>query len=182
MPKQNQRLRVWRNEIRRTSGGLRREDLMLNRHGKIVSKRKSLAATGANNLGQWLRKKGDTFEGKPKGFKAEEQKPKPKPKKQAPPKKPAPKPKPKPVPKKVAPKKVAPPKPKPKPKLKVIPKKMHVLKKKASEAAKQQQAAARKRPAAKPKMIDMIDLSSPKKPAKKKKLSFLERLKLKGLA
>lgn len=148
---------------------------MLNRHGKIVSKRKSLAATGANNLGQWLRKKGDTFEGKPKGFKAEEQKPKPK--KQAPPKKPVPKPKP--VAKKVAPKKAPPPKPK---KLKVIPKKMHVLKKKASEAAKQQQAAARKRPAAKPKMIDVIDLSSPKKPAKKKKLSFLERLKLKGLA
>ena len=176
MPKQNQRLRVWRNEIRRTSGGLRREDLMLNRHGKIDSKRKSLAATGANNLGQWLRAKGDKFEGKPKGFKAEEQKPKPK--KQAPPKKPVPKPKP--VAKKVAPKKVAPP-PKPK-KLKVIPKKMHVLKKKASEAAKQQQAAARKRPAAKPKIIDVIDLSSPKKPAKKKKLSFLERLKLKGLA
>ena len=149
---------------------------MLNRHGKIVSKRKSLAATGANTLGQWLRAEGDKFEGKPKGFKAEEQKPKPK--KQAPPKKPVPKPKP--VAKKVAPKKVAPP-PKPK-KLKVIPKKMHVLKKKASEAAKQQQAAARKRPTAKPKMIDMIDLSSPKKPAKKKKLSFLERLKLKGLA
>ena len=82
---------------------------MLNRHGKIVSKRKSLAATGANNLGQWLRAKGDKFEGKPKGFKAEEQKPKPK--KQAPPKKPVPKPKP--VAKKVAPKKVAPP-PKPK--------------------------------------------------------------------
>ena len=171
MPKQNQRLRVWRNEIRRTSGGLRREDLMLNRHGKIVSKRKSLAATGANNLGQWLRAKGDMFEGKPKGFKAEEQKPKPK--KQAPPKKPVPKPKP--VAKKGAPKK-APPKPK------VVPKQpMQILKKKASDAAKRQQAAVRKR-VAKPKMIDVVDLSSPpKKPVKKKKLSFLERLKQKGL-
>ena len=173
MPKQNQRLRVWRNEIRRTSGGLRREDLMLNRHGKIVSKRKSLAAKGANNLGQWLRKKGDKFEGKPKGFKEDQQKPKPK--KQAP----APKPK-KAAPPKKAPPKKAPPKPKPKPK--VVPKKpMQILKKKASDAAKRQQAAARKRPAVKTKMIDVVDLSSPKKPVKKKKLSFLERLKQKGL-
>ena len=173
MPKQNQRLRVWRNEIRRTSGGLRREDLMTNRHGKIVSKRKSLAAKGANNLGQWLRKKGDKFEGKPKGFKQEEQKAKPK--KQAPP----PKPKKAAMPKK-APAKKAPPKPKPKPK--VVPKQpMQILKKKASDAAKRQQAAVRKR-VAKPKMIDVVDLSSPpKKPVKKKKLSFLERLKQKGL-
>ena len=73
-------------------------------------------------------------------------------------------------------------KPKPKPKPKVVPKQpMQILKKKASDAAKRQQAAVRKR-VAKPKMIDVVDLSSPpKKPVKKKKLSFLERLKQKGL-
>ena len=68
MPKLSQRLRVWRGEIRRTTGGLTRQDLMKNKNGKIVSRRKSLAATKANNLGHWVRSRGDKFQGKPKAF------------------------------------------------------------------------------------------------------------------
>ena len=46
----------------KTSGGLKKEDLIKNKRGKIVSKRKSLAAKKKeNNLGQWLRSKGDHF-------------------------------------------------------------------------------------------------------------------------
>ena len=67
MPKMSQRLRVWRGEIRRTTGGLTRDDLMKNKNGKVVSKRKSLSATKANNLGKWIRAKGDAF-GKPKAY------------------------------------------------------------------------------------------------------------------
>ena len=127
---QNERLRVWRGELKKTSGGLTKDMLMKNKRGKIVSKRKSEAAKkNANNLGDWLRSKGDHFlskglkqenivrKGKAgrKAFKKPEEKkpeaPKPKPK-AAPPKpkakpKPAPKKKVQPAPKK---KKKAPPK------------------------------------------------------------------------
>ena len=59
---QKERLRVWKGEILKTSGGLKKEDLIKNKRGKIVSKRKSLAAKKKeNNLGQWLRSKGDHF-------------------------------------------------------------------------------------------------------------------------
>ena len=60
---QSERLRVWNGELRRTSGGLTKEDLIKNKRGKIVSKRKSEAArkSKANNLGDWLRAKGDHF-------------------------------------------------------------------------------------------------------------------------
>ena len=60
---QSERLRVWKGELKKTSGGLRKEDLMKNKRGKIVSKRKSEAAKKSkdNNLGQWLRAKGDQF-------------------------------------------------------------------------------------------------------------------------
>ena len=47
--------------MRKTTGGLTRDDLTLNRHGRIVSKRKSLAASKANNLGDWLRAKDQKF-------------------------------------------------------------------------------------------------------------------------
>jgi len=67
---QKERLRVWRNEIKKTSGGLTRDQLVKNKRGKIVSKKKSSQAVGdSNNLGSWLRSKGDKFKGKPKGFK-----------------------------------------------------------------------------------------------------------------
>ena len=60
---QSERLRVWKGELKKTSGGLRKQDLMKNKRGKIVSKKKSEAAkkNKENNLGQWLRSKGDQF-------------------------------------------------------------------------------------------------------------------------
>ena len=59
---QPERLRVWKGELLKTSGGLTLKDLMKNKRGKIVSKRKSKSAKdNANNLGDWLRKKGDNF-------------------------------------------------------------------------------------------------------------------------
>ena len=68
MVKLSQRLRVWRGEIRKTTGGLTKADLHKNKAGKIVSKRKSLAAVKKNNLGPWIRAKGDSFSGKPAAF------------------------------------------------------------------------------------------------------------------
>ena len=41
--------------------------LMRNKKGKVVSKRKSIAASKKNNLGNWLRSKGDTFADRPAG-------------------------------------------------------------------------------------------------------------------
>ena len=61
---QNERQRVWKGELKKTSGGLRKQDLIRNKRGKIVSKKKSEAARknkDANNLGQWLRSKGEKF-------------------------------------------------------------------------------------------------------------------------
>ena len=147
MPSREQRVRVWRGEIKKTTGGLTKDDLVKNRKGKIVSRRKSRQAAEQNNLGEWLRNKGDRFEDMPqahaaKGLKA----PKPRPPKKAPEPKPVrpppkrkrkpryeddddwappgakPKPKPKPLPVKAEPKPKAllprPPKALPKPKLK----------------------------------------------------------------
>jgi hypothetical protein len=133
---QAERMRVWRDEIKKTSGGLRKQDLMKNSRGKIVSKKKSAAAKknkDKNNLAGWLRQKGDQFLSK--GVTAEHVvrkarrkkklgklslpggtvEPKPKPVVVKPKPKPKPKPvvqKPKPKPKPVVQK----PKPKPKPK------------------------------------------------------------------
>ena len=56
-----QRRLVWSGKMRKTTGGLSRDDLVLNRHGRIVSKRKSQAASKVNNLGNWLRNKGQKF-------------------------------------------------------------------------------------------------------------------------
>jgi len=89
---QKERLRVYLGELKKTSGGLTRDDLVKNKRGKIVSRKKSGQAVGdANNLGSWLRGKGDPFKGKPKGYKEQDEKdaddeklaevPKPKPKK-----------------------------------------------------------------------------------------------------
>ena len=60
---QGERIRVWRGELRKTSGGLTKNDLVKNKRGKIVSKAKSEAAKKQkmNNLGDWLRGKGDHF-------------------------------------------------------------------------------------------------------------------------
>ena len=69
-PSRPQRLRVWRGELKKTSGGLTRDDLVKNSKGKIVSRRKSKQAGEQNNLGVWLRSKGDKFGDKPKEAKA----------------------------------------------------------------------------------------------------------------
>ena len=96
---QTQRMRVFKGELAKTSGGLRKNDLVRNKRGKIVSRKKSAHAHGnENNLGSWLRGKGDKFGGKPKGLKeglpapkVAKAKPKAAPKKAAPKPKPAPK-------------------------------------------------------------------------------------------
>ena len=85
MPSREQRVRVWRGELKKTTGGLTKDDLVKNKKGKIVSRRKSRQAADQNNLGEWLRDKGDRFQDMPqahaaKGLKA----PKPKPPKVAP--------------------------------------------------------------------------------------------------
>ena len=67
---QKERQRVFNGELKKTSGGLTAKDLVKNKRGKIVSKKKSQQAVGTeNNLGSWLRGKEDKFSGKPRGFK-----------------------------------------------------------------------------------------------------------------
>ena len=58
MPSSSQRLEVWRGLRAKTSGGLTKADLVKNKRGKIVSKKKSTQAFQQNNLGDFLRKKG----------------------------------------------------------------------------------------------------------------------------
>ena len=158
-----QRRLVWGGKMRKTTGGLTRDDLVLNRHGRIVSKRKSQAASKVNNLGNWLRNKGQKFgevpqqakkgtNGKPKKVVAVKPKPKPKPK-------------PKVVPKK---KVVAKPKPKPKPKKKKLDSKktVNLLKKaeagaaKNSRAGKPEKAVPKAHKAYKPHVIDVKALTT----------------------
>lgn len=58
MPSSKQRLEVWHGIRDKTSGGLRKSDLVKNKRGKIVSKRKSGQAHDQNNLKDFLREKG----------------------------------------------------------------------------------------------------------------------------
>ena len=126
-----QRRLVWAGKLRKTTGGLTRDDLMLNRTGRIVSKRKSQAASKVNNLGNWLRVSGTKFSEKPAAAKkGSNGKAAAEPKKVAA-KKVVPK---KVVPKKVAPKKVAPKKVKPPKKKKLDSKSTVVALKKKAEA------------------------------------------------
>ena len=71
---QKQRVRVWNGDLKKTSGGLTKKDLVKNKRGKIVSKKKNSQATGENNLGKWLRKTGDTFESVPQGAESKKEK------------------------------------------------------------------------------------------------------------
>ena len=146
-----QRRLVWTGKLRKTTGGLTRDDLMLNRTGRIVSKRKSQAASKVNNLGTWLRVRGNKFDEKPanakKGSNGKEAK--------AAPKKVAPKKVAKKV-AKVAPKKVAKPKRKLDSKSTVV-----ALKKKAqSGAAKNSKAGA---PLSKSKAPEVVAKKAQKK-------------------
>ena len=61
---QSERKQVWAGQLQKTSGGLTKSDLVLNKRGKLVSKKKSQRAKSENNLGDWLRKKGDKFDAK----------------------------------------------------------------------------------------------------------------------
>ena len=109
-----QRIAVWNGERAQTTGGLKKADLIKNRHGRIVSKLKSEVARKLNNLGNFLAKKLAKGKAAP-----EKQVEKPKPKVEPPKPKPKPKvepPKPKPKVEAPKPKPVAKPKPKPKPK------------------------------------------------------------------
>ena len=59
MPKTSvQRLKVWRGQLERTTGGLTKAMLTKNKRGKIVSKTKSRQAASSNNLGNWLHDSG----------------------------------------------------------------------------------------------------------------------------
>ena len=49
-----QRLAVWNGDREKTTGGLRKGDLVKNRHGRLVSKKKSAIARKLNNLGSYL--------------------------------------------------------------------------------------------------------------------------------
>ena len=113
---QKQRLRVWNGELKKTSGGLTKKDLFKNKRGKIVSRKKSGLASGANNLGKWLRKSGDSFEAVPQGAPSKKDKVKPSVVKKEAAAKPKPPKAPKPVVYKPKPK---PPKQAPKPKKRV---------------------------------------------------------------
>ena len=114
MPSSKQRIEVWRGVRAKTSGGLTKADLVKNKRGKLVSKKKSGQAFAQNNLGSFLREKGKKVE------KSEMLRKKGKPPKDKPsPKKAAAKPKAKAVvkpPKPAAPKAQPAAKPKPKPK------------------------------------------------------------------
>ena len=59
-PTSKQRLLVWRGELAKTTGGLTKADLVKNKRGKIVSRKKSAQSAKENNLGSWLRKEGKT--------------------------------------------------------------------------------------------------------------------------
>ena len=115
MPSSSQRLEVWRGLRAKTSGGLTKADLVKNKRGKIVSKKKSTQAFQQNNLGDFLRKKGTKVPKEEMLYKKGAKKPtiaskKPEPPKVKPEKKKQPvaapkKKKPAPAPKKAAPKK-----------------------------------------------------------------------------
>ena len=78
MPSRPDRVRVWNGELKRTRGGLMRIDLVKNKAGKIVSKRRSTTARSASNLGKWLRVKGSKFRDVPEGAVKRKAIPKPK--------------------------------------------------------------------------------------------------------
>ena len=52
-----QRAKVWHGNLDKTSGGLKKEDLMMNSNGKIVSKKASKAAKKNKNLGAFEKSK-----------------------------------------------------------------------------------------------------------------------------
>ena len=135
-----QRSEVWRGIRKKTSGGLTKADLIKNKRGKLVSKKKSSQAGSQNNLGSWLREKGKKVD-KSEMLRKKSAPPADAPKsKQAAPKKAAPKAAAKP---KSGPK--APPKPSPAPKPKKQP---AVVQKKAQ--AKPKRKKVKKQPGINP--------------------------------
>ena len=145
MPSSKQRQDVWFGRRAKTSGGLTKADLIKNKRGKIVSKKKSGQAGAQNNLGGYLRETGKKVEKdkmlRKKGdVKQEASEPKKKPAAAKPKAKAAAQP-----PKKAAPKKSAPAKPKPKAaKPKPAPKKKRKAAKKSNINPLTQQPYAKK--------------------------------------
>ena len=92
MPSSKQRLEVWRGTRAKTSGGLKKSDLVKNKRGKIVSKKKSVQAGTQNNLGDHLRQKGKKISKDEMLHKKKGSPPKAAPKKPAAAKNPEPKP------------------------------------------------------------------------------------------
>ena len=147
-----QRLEVWNGARKKTSGGLQKKDLIKNKRGRVVSKKKSEQAADQNNLGSWLVdkgakvKKGDMLRQKnkpPPDVKPDIGKP--------------PKPKPAPAKKSQAPKKATP----------AAPKKSKAAPKKATPAAVPQQKAV---PKAAPKKAAKPKKAAAAKPKKKTKI------------
>ena len=64
--KEGSRAEVFHGNKERTSGGLKKGDLIKNASGKIVSKKARAAAKKSQNLGKFQKKKGDKFELSPK--------------------------------------------------------------------------------------------------------------------
>ena len=163
-----QRLEVWNGTRKKTSGGLTKQDLIKNKRGKLVSKRKSEQAADKNNLGAFLRASGAKMKKNEmlhkKGAAAPESKPAPKPAKAAP--KPAPKKAaPKAAPKKAAPKKAAPKKTAPK--------------KSAAKAAAPKKAAPKKVVRAEAKYVKKGKINPlTKQPYEKKSGAFVEDAKI----
>ena len=52
------RSEVFRGKAKRTSGGLKKEDIIRNKYGRYVSKERSEKAKESSHLGKWLFKKG----------------------------------------------------------------------------------------------------------------------------
>ena len=83
MPSSKQRSEVWRGIRKKTSGGLTKGDLIKNKRGKLVSRKKSGQASSQNNLGSWLREKGKKVAKEEMLRKGKNPPPKSKPKKSA---------------------------------------------------------------------------------------------------
>ena len=132
-----QRSEVWRGIRKKTSGGLTKADLIKNKRGKLVSKKKSSQAGSQNNLGSWLREKGKKVD------KSEMLRKKSAPPADVPQKKQASAPKKKAAVKKAAPKSA--PKPKPAPKAAPKPAPAPQPKKQPKIVRKQTQAAPKRK-------------------------------------
>ena len=64
---QSERVRVLKGELKKTSGGLTAKDLVRNKRGKVVSRKKSDQAGGGQQLRQLVALEGRQVPGKTQG-------------------------------------------------------------------------------------------------------------------